>query len=251
MAGNAGLTFTDVINEALGHLNVYTGDPLQAADLQSAFFTLCAIIDGYGAEKLMIWQQIIMQFLTSGGKSQYLLGLAGATPANDWIVPALPPSIKGITFMLGAGGTPIETGIKIRTELEWKNFGLKTLLSNVLTDCWPNLGATAHALNFYPQPNASLPVNLYIPQPVVKPTAVTNSVVFPPSYQEAITFELVIKASSKFGAEVPSWIPEAWKEAKGKIKEANFEGLYQRCDSALLNRGRYTGGGSIDFYEGK
>ena len=251
MAGNAGLTFTDVINEALGHLGVYTGDPLEAADLQTAFFTLCAIIDGYGAEKLMMWQHLILPFMTTPGKSQYLVGVAGATPPNDWVVPALPEKLDGVTYLLGTGSTPVETDVKIRTEYEWKNINLKTLSTSVLSDCWPNYGASAHQLNFYPQPNAALTVNLYIPQPVAKPTAAANAVVFPPSYQETITFELVIKASSKFRASVPSWIPAAWQDAKDKIKAANFEAIFLRSDNALLSSNRRLGGGSLDFFTGK
>jgi hypothetical protein len=236
--------FLDIINEALGHLGVYTGDPLSAADEQTAFFTLLALIDGWGIEPGTILQTNVLQFMTQAGKQSYTIGPA---VTNDWVTATLPMSFSNIGMMLGL----LELPIVPATEDQWAAIGLKSLQSGVIEGCWPNFGSTSHTLNFAPVPNAAIPINLYIPQQVLKPTVATATIGLPPGYQEAMTFELVIKVSSKFRAKIPAWIPAAWEAAKEKIRANNFEAMDIQCDPALVRGGTRTGGGSIAFYEGK
>lgn len=244
MAGNAGVTFADLINEAAGILGIYTGDPLTAGEQQSFYFTLTAIIDGYGADALIILQNAILTFQTIANKQTYNIGAANT---NDWVTPSLPPSFISVK-MLQAG---LEYDVDVVTDQEWADIALKGLGSNILTSMWPNIGATSHALSFWPLPSIAQTVNLYVPEVVAKPTSPTNAFIAAPSYQEMMTFELVIKASSKFGAPIPSWIPDAYMEARSKVKAANFQPLYIGCDAALVSSPHDAGGGSLDFYLGR
>jgi hypothetical protein len=237
-------TYLDIINEALGHLNVYTGDPLSSPDAQTAFFTLLALLDGWGIEPLTVLQVLILPFNTQPGKASYNVGTA---LTNDWVVPSLPMAFDGVGMMVGS----LEIGLTPLTEAQYQAIGLKSLQSGIMEGFWANMGSTAHTIFFSPVPNAVIPVNLYIPQNVVKPALITALAGLPPGYQEAITFELVIKASSKFRAKIPAWIPVAWAAAKEKIRAQNFEPMDVQCDPALVSTGGRTGGGSIDFYLGK
>jgi hypothetical protein len=247
MATTVTVTYESIILEAAAHLGVYTGEPLSAADLQTFFFTLCALIDGWGIEPLTVIQELILPFATQAGKQSYLVGPAST---NDWVT-ALPPMSFDGAGMLLAGAGPAELPLEIMTKARWEAVGLKTLQSNVLEGVWPNLGPAFHTLFFYPTPSAAIPINLYVPQQVSVPTSATAQLILPPGYQEGLTFELTIKASSKFRAKVPAWIPAAFEDAKEKIRGRNFQAMDIRCDAALLQRGKYTGGGSLAFYEGK
>lgn len=243
----AALTFQDIINEALGILGVYTGDPLAASESQSAFFTLQAIIDGYGAEALIIQENEVSRFVTTAGKSQYTLGVDAG---NDWVVSTLPPSFSEVTMSTGALEIPLE----ILTPAKWAMLALKSLQSSILSGMWPNFGPTVHTLSFYPVPGAIIPINLYTPEILSAPTATGNTFTAAPGYQELYTFELAIKASSKFGAQIPAWVPPAWADAKAKIKGANFNPLDVYCDAALVSlnsKNRTLGRGSIAFYTGE
>lgn len=245
MAGNAGPTVTDVINEALGILGVYQGDPLSASDLASAFFTLQALVDGWQCEPLTFRQVSTVQFETTAGKQSYVLG--PAADGVDWVTPFLPLDLRegDITQMQGT----LEIPLAIDTRQQWELIAIKSMQSGILNEVWPDLGITTHTLNFWPVPSVSIPVNLYLAQQLAKPTATTAALVAPPGYQEALTFELAIKCSSKFGAAVPEWVFPAWVDAKHKIKAANFEPLDQYCDAALVKRN--TRLGSIRFYVGE
>ena len=251
MAGNLGLpTCVDIINEALSHLGVYGGgDPLAASDLQSAYFTLQAMVDGWGAQALTIYNISALPFSLTAGQQSYTLGLAGATPANNWVAAFLPNDFHQVTMTL-PGSPALELPVAIATPDEWAGIALKSLSTNIVTTCWPDYGAAFHTLNFWPVPNASIAVTLYVPQAVQRFTATSNVIQFPPAYQEAITFELAIKLSSKFGAAIPAWLPDAWLEAKSNIKESNFAPIDQVCDDALLG-GRGGGKDLLAFYEGR
>lgn len=254
MAGPAvGVSLQNIINEALGHLGVYQGDPLQAPDLQTAFFTLQAMLDGWQLEPGSFRQVAVESFTTQAGKSSYLVGPSALnpSPAPDWVTPFLPMQFDPGSITNFVGTVEIPVGIDARAD--WEAIALKTMQSSILTDCWPQFGLTAVTLNFWPVPNTSIAVNLYLPQQLSTPAAATATVILPPGYQEAMTFELAIKCSSKFGAALPAWLPEAWREAKEKIRAANWEPLAQRCDAALLGRrgSGHSGGGSIAFYTGE
>jgi hypothetical protein len=145
----------------------------------------------------------------------------------------------------------LELQIAIDTAAQWESIGIKSLASSIMQECWPNYGAAAHQLNFYPVPNASIPVALYLLQAIPRFTAITNVVQLPPGYQEPLTFELAMKCSSKFGASIPAWMPAAWSDGKATIRANNFEPIDVACDPALVKPGPATGGGSINFYLGR
>lgn len=247
MAGNAGLTVQDIINEALGILGVYTGDPLSGADLQSAFFTFQALVDGWTLEPLTFQQSATLQFTTTAGKSAYTLA-AAAGSGVDWVPPFLPAKrLDAVTMQTGT----LELGVNLDTLRQWEMIALKSMSSSILTDCYVNYGPASHVLNFWPVPSVAIPVNLYVKQQIAKPTATTAAIILAPGYQEPLTYELAIKCSSKFGAAVPEWLPEAWRESKARLAASNFPMLDALCDRALLRRGSRMGGGSISFYMGE
>jgi hypothetical protein len=245
LAGNLGITVSDLIAEALSHIGVFQGDPLSAADIQSAFFTLNAIVDAWGADDCAIFDTSTLSFATIVGKQAYTIGTANT---NDWVAPLLPPEFTRVGVVMAAQ-TTLELAVDILTLDQWASIGLKAMQSTIITGMWADFGSAAHTLNFWPVPSAACTIKLYVPQPVSTFTATSNTVVLPPGYLEALTFELAIKCSSKFGAQIPSWLPAAWSEAKARIKGANFEPIDARCDPAIVGTGR-RGGGSIDFYLG-
>jgi hypothetical protein len=248
MAGNVGVTTTDLINEAAALIGVYQGYPLAAGDLQSFFFTLRALIDGWGAQRFTFRQTAIAQFETEVGKQTYTVGPGSG---NDWVVSPLPPEFDGMTFILPGSNPVIERELFLCSEAQWRALPIKSLEVGMLWKCWPNLGLTAHELNFFPLPNGAIAVNLYMGTPIAQLAATSTAIVFPPLYQEVVTWELAIKASAKFGASVPQWVFDAWADAKSTIKANTFaeNPTDQRVDAALQAR-RTRGGGSIDFYLG-
>ncbi len=244
MAGNLGYTVADLITESLSILGVYAqGETLSAADLQSAFFTLQALVDGWAAQPLTVLQVNTYTFSTVAGQQSYTVGPAGT---SNWMTTQLPIGFDRIGMQMGTLELPIE----IITLDQWASIALKGFQSSILTQVWIDFGFPAHSLYFWPVPASAIPVVLYIPQQVAQFTATSNVLALPPGYQEALTFELALKLAAKFGAPIPQWLPEAAADAKANIKSTNFEALDVSCDDAIVDTSRRSGGGSINFYLG-
>ncbi len=250
MAGNAGPTVLDLITEALSILSVYTpGEPMAAADAETCLFTLGGLVDGYGAERLTIYQlNVLAQFATTAGKQTYLVG-TGAT-GNDWIVSALPTRFEYVSQSLAnrSATGALEVGLHQYTNADWERLSLKSLGNTMLEGVWINYGVGAHALSFFPLPLAAIPITLYTAQMTPRFTALTNVLALPPGYQELLTYELALKVASKFDATIPPFLPDAFAEAKSRVKMANFQALDIRCDPALTGHG--GGRSGLDFYKG-
>jgi hypothetical protein len=237
------VTVFDLISEALAIFGEYAaGETLDASTVQSLLFTLNGALDGLGGERLAMWQNATLTFSTIGGKQSYTLGPSAA----DWITTAAAPAaITGAGVV--AGG--VEIPLSLLTADVWAGLGLKSLASSWPSGVWIQYGPALHTLNFWPVPSAALSVKLYGAQPIPRFSAQTDTVTLPPGYQEFLVYDLAIKSSSKFGADLPGWLATAWREARTRVKESNFRALESRCEPALTQRnGR--GWPSINFYTG-
>jgi hypothetical protein len=240
----APITVFDLVSEALAIYGEYAaGETLDASTVQSLIFTLNGAIDGLGAERLSIYSTSILSYNTIAGKGAYTLG---PSPA-DWVTTAAAPAMISRVGMITNGS--LEIPIDTISADEWAGYGLKTMQSSISSAVWIAYGPTVHTLNFWPVPSVAFAVNLYAAQPIAKFSAQTDTVILPPGYQEFLTYDLAIKTSSKFGADIPAWLPQAWREARTRIKERNYRALDSRCDPALTHQGR-RGWPSIHFYTG-
>jgi len=235
----------DVLNEVLSILGVYApGENITAADSQSMLFTLNGILDGLGAEIFAIVDHPVYAFPVVGSKQAYTLG---PDASNDWVTPTLPASIVAVSVLVGA----LEVSLAPLNTDEWQAIGIKSFSGGVFpSGYWLQYGAAFHTLNFFPMPSSTNAVRLYCDSPLTSFTAVTNTVAMPAGYQEFLTYDLAIKSAGKFGKSLPGWLPEARRDARSRIKEANYTPIYSRCDDALLAGGGGLGGGSMLFASG-
>jgi hypothetical protein len=247
MAGSIGTTVLDLVTEALSILGVYSqGENLDAADLASAMFTLAALIDGYGAEKLKRFQITPATFATSALQASYVLGPGSV----DWATATLPADIDSAGYYTDPTQT-LELPIRIVDRPEYDRNALKTLSSSFLAQMLFERGAASHTLTFYPVPTLALNVVLYLAQAIAQFTAPSNVVSLPFGYQELLTYELALKVAAKFGANIPQYLPDAWRDAREKVMARNFIAQHRdaRIDPALT--GGRGGDALLRFYEGK
>jgi len=243
MAGS--VSVLDLITETLSLYGEYSpGEAIDAASVQSLLFTLNAALDGLGAESLAIYSNGILAFATLPGQQTYTLG---PDPGNDWITTGAAPSqITRFSMVTNDLELPIAT----YTATDWSAVQLKTMGSSVIVGVWPQYGPVSHTFTFWPVPSGLITVKLYTAQQIPQFTATTDTVSLPPGYQEFLTYDLALKSASKFGADLPAWVPVAWREAKTRIKERNFVANASPVDPALTRRsGR--GWPSISFYTGE
>jgi hypothetical protein len=239
------VTVFDLISEALAIYGEYAaGETLDASTVQTCLFTLNGALDGLGGEPLAMWQTALLTFATIAGKQSYTLGPSAA----DWITTAAPPA-----EITGAG--VVTNGLEIPLSLlapdVWAGLGLKSMASSWPSGVWIQYGPAVHTLNFWPVPSAALSIKLYGLQPIPRFSAQTDVITLPPGYQEFLVYDLAIKTSSKFGADLPGWLPTAWREARTRVKESNYRAIESRLDPALTQRSGGRGVPSIRFYTGQ
>lgn len=212
MAGSP-VTVLDIATEVLSILGVYApGEPIEPADLTSLLFTLNATIDGYGAEDIATYRRTNLTYQTAAGQQLYTLG---PDLFNNWVTPAaLPPYINEMSIMTGASEVPLA----LYSEGQWQVIAIKNT-PGIPSACWVRYIFPNHILNFWPVPNAVIPVVLYCQQPIPSFTSTADVLVMPPGYQELLTYELALKNAVKFATEVPAWVPEAWARAKARVKD--------------------------------
>ena len=234
----------DLATEALALIGVYApGETIDPFDLSSALYTLNAILDGWGIEALTIFDLPVWKFTTQADRQTYTLG---PDPGNDWVAPSLPARIDRLGGYFGG----VEIPLKIYNAAEWAAIEVKTLPNSILAGCWPQYGAAAHTLRFWPVPAAAIPVALYVQQQTAQTGSTEALLLLPPGYREPLTYELAIKTAPKFGAPVTPALAEMWAQAKSRLKESNFPALDAQLDPAL-SMGRRRGRGGLDFYLGK
>lgn len=239
------VTVLDLATEVLSLYGSYAaGETIDSADVQSLIFTLNGILDGITAETLSLFSDTVLAgFTLTPGKQVYSFG-AGA---SDFPLAGITRQIVGI----GDIANNIERPLKLLTDEEWEAIRLKTFSSSVVTAAWIRNVFPLLSITFWPVPTVADALRFYYREPVSTVSASSDVLILPAGYQEWLTFELAIKAAPKFGANLPAWLGEAWREAKTRVKESNYSGAVSRLDSALTGgRGR-AGAPSLSFYTGE
>lgn len=246
-SGNSVLV-SDLAAEVLSLYGSYVpGETIATADIQSLIFTLNGILDGYGSEFLVVYNStVISAFSLSANKGAYTMGSA----AVDWVLTSIPSIITGVGAVIA---TNLENKLQLLTDPEWERIGLKALASTIPQAVWIQNTSPTVTFNFWPVPAAAIPVRIYGAQQIGRVGASTDVLSLPAGYQELLTYDLAIKASSKFGANLPAWIYQAWQQARTRVKESNYEGYISRPDTALgIERGRgRVPAERLSFYSGE
>jgi hypothetical protein len=234
-SGNSVLV-SDLAAEVLSLYGSYVpGETIATADIQSLIFTLNGILDGYGAEYLTVYNSTVLSsFSLSANKGAYTLGSSG----TDWTLALIPSILTGVGAIIAPN---LENPLQVLTDPEWARIGLKTLTSTIPQAVWIQNTSPTVTFNFWPVPSAAVAVRIYGANQITRVTASTDLLNLPAGFQELLTYDLAIKASPKFGANLPAWLIPAWQQARTRVKESNFEGFISRPDAtlgrALVDRG--------------
>jgi hypothetical protein len=241
------VTVFDLITEALAIYGEYAaGESLDASSVQSLLFTLNGAIDGLGAERLSIYSTSVLSYTTIAGKQSVHLRAGGGGLGHGGRGSGLHLARRR---MLSNGG--VELPIAIVNADEWAGIWAevdadqRSLRRSGLSTGRPRIRSTFGLCLRARSLWRSTPRNRFR-----NSWRKRDTVSLPPGYQEFLTYDLAIKSSSKFGAPLPDWLPQAWREARTRIKERNYRAFDSRCDPALT-QGSGRGVPSIDFYTGK
>jgi hypothetical protein len=97
-----------------------------------------------------------------------------------------------------------------------------------------SLDTVLGTLFIWPQPTQNLTLKLYTPKAVGVPTALTDSLLGPPGYQDAYVYQLALRLVTPFGRQTPPLLPSLATDAYARMKRPNLQPGLLGVDQALV-----------------
>jgi len=230
----------DLITSALHLINVLpSGETATAAEANDALFVLQDMIDGWQAERLMIFTIPRLVFSLKAGQQTYNYGL---NPPNPWDFNSPRPAKierMGIIW-LGNAAQPLELPLQYLTVAQWQEIPVKNIQSSLPQYVWDDDGFPFRGLNFWPIPNVGDNVAIYPWMALNSPVTLTSLVSYPPGYQQALRYNLAVMLAAEFPPvppEVLQIIAAIANQSKAVVKAMNTPMVDMRCDPALTPLG--------------
>lgn len=192
-------TVLDIITDSLSEIGSYAqGEVPSAADAQFALRKLNRMLDAWNARRLMIYTTTFAQYTLVPGLIPHTIGPSGAT----YTVSQRPVRIEAANIILNNVVPYVKSPLNIRNDQFWENQPVPTITTTLPTDlyyspAWPN-----GQLYIWPVPTVAYGLELWYWQVISQFAALTDTVSFPPGYQNAIVYSLAVEMANAFGKQV-------------------------------------------------
>lgn len=213
-----------------------------------AFNILNESLEGYGAERLLIYNIARIQETLTPGVQDYPIGTGAPAPGFGDM--ARPSRIENASLLYIEGNTsqPIEIPMIELTVAEWQQtIPLKNVQSTVSYNYWYETVFPYGILHLWPLPQISQPVILYLWQTISQFVTPSDPVNLPVPYKEFIIYDLAMKLNEVWPEYnmKPESIERA-RDYKHRVKMLNRTFTDVLCDAGIVNKG----GGRWDFFTG-
>lgn len=230
-------TVSDIIKDALIEIGVQMpSEALKPDEAEHGLRVLNRMIQQWNIQDLMVYTLERQLFSFIVGRQSYTLG-----PSGDFNT-ARPARIQMASVQNSTLSMPVEIPITLFTDDEWRSTAVKATPSLFPTGVWQTGGVPLNTLHFWPIPQSSdYQVILYTWGKTSDFSAITDNVVFPNGYEEALVTNLAITLASSYGKSADILLIQRALNAKSLIESFNLEPLYTGSDRAILQKH----GGSI------
>jgi hypothetical protein len=247
-------TAATIIADAFGILNVFmAGEDVPPAIANDALRRLNMMIGSWAQQSLTvpaISREVFDLVAGQGGPSNpYTIGAAG-----NFVTPRPPnqSSIVGAGLLLTTSSPVVEIPRAVITDDAYQAIQVKELGSALFTYVYYNPTYTADlgTINLWPVPNiVTNDLVLYLERAIAEFADLTTVYRFPPSYDEALMYNLARRLAKPYGREVDEDLMVSATTSLMILKRANFKLSDLANDFARDRRGVYniltgsTGGG--------
>lgn len=203
-----------------------SGEPVPIEEANDALMVLNQMLDSWNADRLAIYTTRTDDFALIAGKQEYTLGNGG-----DFNT-ARPAQIDAMSaILLNNPLNPIEVPIEMYTWNDWQNKAAKVVPGSFPLICYDDGGFPLRTLNMWPIPQGQ-PVNVrvYSWQGLGMPANLQANMSFPPGYAEAFRYNLAVRLSAEFDAELPPSVAAIAMDSLARIKTMNAPSLELRSD---------------------
>lgn len=190
------------------------------------------LADNWNAQKECVWAEEFKSFTFVANQQDYTIGPSGA---DFTVTHTRPVAIDGANVVLP---TDVNNPINIRDWQWWLGLPLRTVNTTFPTDLyyepsWPN-----GILHFWPKPNTAYDLELVIRNTLAQ-VVLTDSVTFPPGYQNALMLTLAEDIAPAYGADLSQTTVNKAREARARIYRNNdFTPTIQTFDPGMPSHRR-------------
>lgn len=232
-------TVLDIIKRSLRLLGVASqGETPTANEANEALMALNSMVESWGNERLMLYTVANNLFTITAGTSSYTIGAAGSGATWESACISRPELVQksGSFIRQNATDYPVEFYDNDRfQEIAAKSesgFPCKYTID------WDYPIAT---VRLFPVPAESgLQFGLSELKQLSKFNYLTDALVLPNGYQEALTFNLAVMLSPEYGVEPSAAVVAQAQSSKFAIKRLNSPMVLLDGDSALLRNTNYS-----------
>lgn len=192
------------------------------------------MLDAWKAEKLMVYAIMRTLFPITASQQSYSIGLSAANFTIE-----RPEKIEQAGIIYPTGPL-LELPLRIVTAEEWANeFSIKELQSTSFTAMYYQPTTPNGTIWIWPIPLQGWQIALYTWQTINTFAALTDVVILPPAYQEAIEYNLAVRLSTKFPdtAILNPAVMQIAIDTKAQVKRVNTLPLPIGCDGAVTSHG--------------
>lgn len=201
-----------VIANALTALNIYgAGESIKAPDATLCLFWLNLILDGWNLDPQANYADVFTVFASTGVNPQTI------GPSGTWILPARPPTIRGVSVDVGSG---IYREIDVSDDPDW--WAARSLvLAGSPWGAYYEASEPNGKLYFTSLPAAATNVRLQL-RMTFGSVLLTDVLVLPPGYEAALTLTLMEAIAEPFHATVSTRLEKAAGKARSLIFAKNL-----------------------------
>lgn len=207
-------TVLEIITDAMQNAGILGSNEVpNATDGQKAFRLLTRMLDADSTESLMIYNNVEEVFTLTSGQQTYTMGTGGDFNTSR------PVNITQ-AYMRDTNGNDL--GIAILDYERYSEILSKQIDSSIALALYYNAGYPLSEITLWPiVQNSSYRLVLWSWKLLSNFTGLSDTIVFPPGYEDYVESNLTVKCCMGFSRPVPPEIAAWALESKAKLKRIN------------------------------
>lgn len=232
------MTVEDFLTRAFRLAGIVDAIGTPTADMaEDGFNTLNDMIGVFNNDELMLFNTsdayytVTAQTPTNPRPPAITIGPTGAT-----ITATRPQRIVNASFTVVSTSPNVEIQLTLLNDQQYARIPTKNVGASVdsylyYSPTWPN-----GSIYIWPYPTATFKLHLFVWELLTGFTALTDSVDFPPGYNEMMRFNLALRLSAEYGSQISDDVRRIAIESKAAVMAFNFKTEIQAVDPALLGK---------------
>ncbi len=207
----------DVITDTLVALGeVGQGETVNPDELAFSLTRLNAMLDSWSTERLSLYTTPRAQFTLSANVQDYTIG-----PTGTFTTIGRPVLLQTAAIIIS--GTTIRFQMNVLTSKQWSLIQEKGLVGVLPTDIYLDQDFPNAGIHLWPIPSGTPDIELYYWAPLTQFVAVSDTFAFPPGYQDAVKYGLMVHLAQAYNKSVDPAILALAQQKKVAIQTLNAQ----------------------------